>query len=112
MVRCNCERCSFIGKCDWAATFEVLQFGRTPATKCLLLDEGYKWSDKVARTIKGTKRANIDVCKTGLWGIDTRQAVQTRTYVIMIQMFDMIILQNNNLIMCLGNLIDYEVWLC
>ena len=60
-IRCNCERCNFDGKCDWAATFDVLQFRTKPTPKCLLPDEAYNWSHQVLRAINGMKNANLEV---------------------------------------------------
>ena len=65
-IRCNCEQCNFDGKCEWAATFEALQFGTKPNPTCLLPDEAYTWCDQVVRAIKTTKTINFDVQQSSL----------------------------------------------
>jgi hypothetical protein len=60
-VKCNCERCSRDGKCEYVVSFEVLQFKKAPPTKHSNVEEGFTWANTVKRAVDVIWLANIDV---------------------------------------------------
>ena len=57
----NCERCNRFGKCEWAATLEVIQFRTRPPIDCLTVNDGLEWDMNARKAADSMKKGNIKI---------------------------------------------------
>ena len=60
-IKCNCERCNRFGKCEWAATLEVIQFRTRPPIDCLTVNDGLEWDMNARKAADNMKKGNIKI---------------------------------------------------
>jgi len=61
LVKCNCNRCNFDGRCKFVQTFESLQFEDVPDN--LAAGDEMNFKAQIQKAVRTARRVNIDIAK-------------------------------------------------